>query len=67
MTRYAITDSATIAAVGLPKYMIGTWVHYNTNLGFVRLGRVSGRGAKFASLLEADFAKMVQVGLAVAL
>ncbi len=66
LPRYTITNAADIATVGLPKYMLGTWDHYATNGGYVRLGRVSGRGQKFASLLVADFEKMVSVGLAVA-
>jgi|GEM_PF-6242796 hypothetical protein len=62
-TRYSITDSANIAAVGLPKFMLGTWDHYNTQDGMVRLARVSGRGRKFASLRADDFSKGVSVGL----
>lgn len=62
-TRYSITDAANIAAVGLPKFMLGTWDHYNTQDGMVRLARVSGRGRKFASLRADDFAKGVSVGL----
>lgn len=66
LPRYTVTNAADLANVGLPAYMLGTWEHYATNGGYVRLGRVSGRGKKFASLLEGDFAMMVQAGLAVA-
>jgi len=65
MNRYTITNAADLANVGLPAYMLGTWDHYATNGGYVRLGRVSGKGAKFASLLVADFSKAVSVGLVV--
>ncbi len=61
--RCNITDAAALAIVGLPKLMLGTWDHYNTSAGMVRLGRVSGKGAKFASLNVADFEKGVEVGL----
>ena len=66
MNRYTITNAADLANVGLPAYMLGTWYHYATNGGYVRLGRVSGKGSKFASLLVADFNKAVSVGLVVA-
>jgi len=65
--RYTVTNAADLATVGLPKYMLGTWDHYNTSGdGWVRLARVTGKGQKFASLLVADFQKMIAVGLAVA-
>lgn len=68
MTSYSITNAADIAAVGLPKYALGTWAHYTTSGdGWVRLGRITGKGCKFMSVLAADFEKMVAVGLAVAL
>lgn len=63
VTRYAITNAADLATVGLPKYLLGTWDHYNTTLGEVRLARVSGRGQKFASLRVSDFEKAIEVGL----
>ena len=61
--RYTVTDAAALAVVGLPKLLLGTWDHYNTTIGHARLGRVSGKGAKFASLLVEDFEKAVEVGL----
>ena len=64
--RYIVTNAADLANVGLPAYMLGTWDHYNTSIGEVRLARVTGKGQKFASLLVADFEKMIAVGLAVA-
>ena len=63
VTRYTITDAKNLAAVGLPKYMIGTWDHYNTTIGEVRLARVSGKGQKFASLAVSDFETGVRLGL----
>lgn len=63
--RYIVTDRRALEIVGLPVYMLGTWDHYNTHLGHARLGRVSGRGQKFASLLVADFEKAIEVGLVV--
>ena len=63
MPAYAITDAAALKAVGLPKYMLGTWDHYNTTLGMVRLGRITGKGCNLASISEADFAKGVELGL----
>lgn len=60
---YEVTDRATLTAVGLPAYMIGTWEHYNTQGEWVRFGRKSGKGRKFLTLLDTDFAKAVQVGL----
>lgn len=62
-TRYSITDAANIANVGLPKFMLGTWDHYNTQDGMIRLARVTGRGRKFASLAASDFEKGIAVGL----
>ena len=61
--RYTITDSDKVSAIGLPKFMLGTWDHYNTQDGMVRLARVSGRGRKFTSLRASDFAMGVEVGL----
>ena len=61
--RYTITDSAKVSAVGLPKFMLGTWDHYNTQDGMIRLARVSGRGRKFTSLRASDFAMGVEAGL----
>jgi len=61
--RYAITDAAALKAVGLPKFMLGTWDHYNTTLGMVRLGRISGKGCHLASISVDDFAKGVELGL----
>lgn len=62
-TRYTIADAAALATVGLPLYMLGTWDHYNTHLGEVRLARVSGKGRKFASLTVEDFAAAIKYGL----
>lgn len=67
MTRYNITDRRSLELVGLPAYLIGTWDHYTTSPdGWVRLGRVSGKGQKFASFTAADWSKMLHHGLAVA-
>ena len=65
MTRYTVTNAADLATVGLPKYLLGTWDHYNTTIGEARLARVSGRGQKFASLRVDDFEKAIEVGLVV--
>ena len=65
MTNYTISNAADLEAVGLPKFLLGTWTHYNTTIGEVRLGRVSGKGAKFASLRVEDFNKAIEVGLMV--
>jgi hypothetical protein len=63
-TRYAITDSAGLLAVGLPAYMLGTWDHYATSAdGWVRLARVSGKGRAFASLSLSDWTEGVKRGL----
>ena len=66
VTRYTVTNAAALLAVGLPQYLLGTWDHYNTSIGEVRLARVSGHGQRFASLLVADFNKAIEVGLIVA-
>ena len=63
LDRYTVTNADDLATVGLPAYMLGTWEHYATNGGYVRLGRVSGKGSKFASFLVKDFDKAVSVGL----
>jgi hypothetical protein len=63
ITRYTVTDAENVAAVGLPKYVVGTWEHYNTTIGEARLARVSGRGRKFLSLPVDVLAKAVEVGL----
>ncbi len=39
-TRYIVTNEADVLAVGLPKYILGTWDHYSTHLGEARLYRV---------------------------
>ena len=63
LARYTVTNADDLAAVGLPAYMLGTWEHYATNGGYVRLGRVSGKGSKFASFPVEDFDKAISVGL----
>lgn len=65
LPRYSVTDREALTIVGLPAYLLGTWEHYATSAdGWVRLARLSGRGAKFASLRVGELAKAVDVGLA---
>lgn len=64
LPRFQITDAAGLLAVGLPAYALGTWAHYATTPdGWVRLGRVSGRGQRFLTLRVEDFDRGIECGL----